>query len=395
MATVSAVAILLYRKEVDFIVKHFEVESAKRKIEIFYKEPEPFTKYTERETLAYALGATLYMPALRESIADELVTKKYRELASVVIDLEDAVGDSRLEEAEQMLIQHISNINRAVEEQKVLVEELPLIFIRVRSPQQMKRVTQQLGRLQRVLTGYVFPKFSYEAGKDYLEILKNNNSEDMVLYGMPVLETADIVYKEIRIQTLNKIKELLEAYQAYILNIRIGATDFCGLYGIRRKVNTSIYDVLVIRDCLTDIMNLFNRNGSGFVLSGPVWEFFSNNQSSNPYLDGLMNEVMLDQLNGFIGKTIIHPTHIKPVHSLYVVSHEDYLDATSILDYNDGQVGVVKSEYANKMNEMKPHFSWAKRILLQAKVFGVYNKGQTFTHLMEEEKQFNEGARKW
>jgi len=44
------------------------------------------------------------------------------------------------------------------------------------------------------------------------------------------------------------------------------------------------------------------------------------------------------------------------------------------------------------MNEMKPHFYWAKRILLRAKAFGVYNEDQDFTSLImsEEEKELLE-----
>ena len=38
-------------------MKHFDYETPERKQEIFFKEPESFTKYTDKETLSYALGA--------------------------------------------------------------------------------------------------------------------------------------------------------------------------------------------------------------------------------------------------------------------------------------------------------------------------------------------------
>ena len=146
-----------------------------------------------------------------------------------------------------------------------------------------------------------------------------------MLYGMPILESSDIIYKESRMETLLKIKNLLDSYKKYILNVRVGATDFCGLFGIRRKADTTIYDVSVIRDCLTDIINVFNRQEDGYVISGPVWEFFSKEQRIlkpklrmspfqsrygrtglqkrteliNEYIDGLINEVLLDKLNGY------------------------------------------------------------------------------------------------
>lgn len=397
-------------------MKHFDYETDERKLEIFYKEPESFTKYTEKEILSYALGATLYMPAIKDSIAQDVINNKLTQLTSMVIDLEDAVGDDQLQEAEDRLLEHIQKIYDALEEQVITIDELPLIFVRVRDPKQMRRVTAQLGKYQRVLTGYVFPKFSYEAGKEYLEILDENNNEDLVLYGMPILESREIMYKETRMEALLKIKTLLDSYKKYILNVRIGATDFCGLFGIRRTVDATIYDVSLIRDCLTDIFNVFNRAESGYVVSGPVWEYFSKDQRIfkpklrltlfenrygtpgvekrtemiNHYIDGLINEVLLDKLNGIVGKTIIHPTHIKPVHSLYTVTHEEYLDALSILENSNGKVGVLKSSYSNKMNEMKPHLYWAKRIILRAKAFGVFNEDQDFTSLIMENEHDDE-----
>ena len=397
-------------------MQHFSYENLLRRNEIFFKEPESFTKFSDKEILSYALGATLYMPAIKEHIAANIIEKKYTERTSMVIDLEDAVGDFQLEDAEQNLYMEIETLFLALEENRLTYDELPLIFIRVRNPEQMKRVTERLGLKQIVLTGYVFPKFLPDIGREYLEILKENNSSSLILYGMPILETSQIIYKESRLETLLAIKSLVDEYSKYILNIRIGATDFCGLFGIRRKANTTIYDVAIIQDCLSDILNIFNRRDQGYVISGPVWEFFSKdarilkptlrmtpfqekygkvglqlrNQMLNEYLDGLINEVLLDKMNGLIGKTIIHPTHIAPVHSLYVVTHEEYLDALAVINNSEGQVGVIKSVYENKMNEMKPHLYWASRILMRARLFGVFNEEQDFTSLIVEEQQINE-----
>lgn len=393
-------------------MKHFSYENERRIEKIFFKKPESFTKHSDKDLLAYALGATLYMPATKSSIATDILSKKYRELASLVIDLEDAVSDNQLEEAEQTLYKHMKTLYFAIQNKQFTLEELPLLFIRVRNPKQMKRITESLGVYQQILTGYVFPKFSYENGKEYLAILKENNTNDITLYGMPILESADVIYKESRMQTLMQIKELLDTYHPYILNVRIGATDFCGLYGIRRKADTTIYDVSIIRDCISDILNLFCREYKGYVVSGPVWEFFSKEQRVlkptlrmtpfadrsgqtgiskrkemiNQYIDGLLNEVVLDKLNGIVGKTIIHPTHIKAVHSMYTVTHEEYMDALLIIENSNGQAGVLKSAYNNKMNEIKPHLYWAQKTMLQARVFGVFNEDEDFTSLIISEQ---------
>ena len=56
-----------------------------------------------------------------------------------------------------------------------------------------------------------------------------------------------IIQKETRMEELMAIKNLLDRYKNNILNVRIGATDFCGLYGIRRSIDTTVYDIAGIK----------------------------------------------------------------------------------------------------------------------------------------------------
>lgn len=382
-------------------MQHFSTEAET----IFYKKPQPFTKLTVPDILSYTLGATLYMPASMPNITDMVQSHKYKELTSFVIDLEDAVGDTELASCEAKLVEDIDALFTLYENKQIQLQDLPLIFIRVRSIEQFTFLTTTLGKRQEILTGYVFPKFTAAQGAIYFELLEQTiQQHQLTLYGMPILESRDILYKESRMEALFAIKEVLQRYRARVLNVRIGATDFCGIYGIRRRVDSTIYDIAVIRDCMADIVNVLGREEDDFVISGPVWEYFSNQRVLKPalrvtpfsekgalkarqallddYLDGLIKEVLMDKQNGILGKTIIHPSHIRVVHALYVVSYEEYTDALSIVENNDGQRGVLKSHYANKMNEMKPHMRWAQRILRQAHVYGVYNESVDFASLL-------------
>ncbi|MCS5503640.1 HpcH/HpaI aldolase/citrate lyase family protein [Lysinibacillus sp. A4] len=372
---------------------------------IFYKKPQPFTKWETADILSYALGATLYMPASMPTIVSLIRSQKYKELTSLVIDLEDAVGDAELVDCEAKLIEDISELYALYQQKQLLLQELPLLFVRVRHVEQFQRLTTVLGKKQEILTGYVFPKFTAEQGARYFELLEQTILEnDLILYGMPILESREVLYKESRMEALLDIKAVLHQYKARVLNVRIGATDFCGIYGIRRRMDSTIYDISVIRDCIADIVNILGREEDGFIISGPVWEYFNNQRVLKPALrvtpfsekgaldtrkallddclDGLMKEVLMDKQNGIVGKTIIHPSHIRVVHALYAISYEEYLDALSIIENNDGQKGVMKSHYANKMNEMKPHMRWAQRILKQAHVYGVYHESVDFASLL-------------
>ncbi|MDM5230393.1 HpcH/HpaI aldolase/citrate lyase family protein [Lysinibacillus pakistanensis] len=382
-------------------MQHFATEAET----IFYKKPQPFTKLDTPDILSYALGATLYMPASMPNIVGLIQSQKYKELTSLVIDLEDAVGDTELLDCEAKLMEDISELYELYNQKQLLLQDLPLLFIRVRHVEQFNYLTTSLGKKQEILTGYVFPKFTAAQGARYFELLEQTILEHhLTLYGMPILESREVLYKESRMEALLSIKEVLHQHRERVLNVRIGATDFCGIYGIRRRMDSTIYDISVIRDCIADIVNVLGREEDGFVISGPVWEYFSNQRVLKPALrvtpfsekgaldtrkallddclDGLMKEVLMDKQNGIIGKTVIHPSHVRVVHALYAISYEEYLDALSIVENSDGRKGVMKSHYANKMNEIKPHLRWAQRILKQAQVYGVYHESLDFASLL-------------
>lgn len=361
---------------------------------VFYKQPAFFSKNTAKEYLAYCLGATLYMPATKPGIAQDLITTKFPNLTSVVIDLEDAVGELHVTAALNNLQETLEIVAAAIEQGTVAHDELPLLFVRPRNPGLLRDVTALLGSLQHYLTGYIFPKFSVHNADAYLGELSEQRTKGYLLYGLPILETSDILYKEKRHDTLLTIREKLIQYYDAILNVRIGTTDFSGLYGIRRTQQTSLYDIVIVRDCLADILNIFGRSENPFVLSGSVWEYFDSpalrqyeaggtlTKKITAATEGLIKEIQLDRLNGLIGKTIIHPTHINVVNAMHVVTHEEYLDAMDIMGNQQGTVGVQKSGYANKMNEMKPHCEWAKKTLIRAEIYGVFHPQRQFDDLL-------------
>jgi citrate lyase beta subunit len=379
--------------------------------QFFYQRPQEFTKNTHRELLAYGLGATLYMPATRPNIHQEILSKKHAGLTSLVIDLEDAVGDHLVSKAEGLLIKELLKLHAEHSKGFITSADLPLMFIRIRNLEQFKRLIDKLGVASTLLTGVAIPKFSAETGREMLELVRQIHTEQHPFYAMPILESSKIIHKESRMVELLGIKRLVDSYKDNILNIRIGATDFCGLYGIRRSADTTVYDIAVLRDCLSDIINVFGRHESPYVVSGPVWEYFSakdrmlkpqlrqtpfrerygdegvkwRRKLLDDHLDGLIRETMLDIANGITGKTIIHPSHIKVVQALNVVSYEEYIDAINIVNGATGEIGVVKSEFANKMNEIKPHYYWAKKTIFKSKLFGVLHEEFTNIDLIKKE----------
>lgn len=368
---------------------------------LFYLPAEAICESKEKELLKYALGASLYIPAMRAGIASMIIDNKYPQIVSMVICLEDSISDYQVAQAEEQLINNLKIIDKAIEEGNLLKIDLPFIFIRVRTPEHFIELSGRLEKYSSCIKGFVFPKFDIGNSVAYLNHLqKINMTWQDQMYFMPILESENVIYKEKRIETLIALKDILNRQKEYLLTIRIGATDFCSLFGIRRGKDYTVYQIQVIRDCIADIINVFNRYEDNFVVSGSVWEYFNSNERllkpllrATPFnedygekgldlrsklialnLDGLIRETLEDKENGIIGKTVIHPSHISLVNALYVVTHEEYMDALEIIEgQNCG--GVCKSQYNNKMNEIKPHTLWAKKILLRAKVYGVFNEG--------------------
>jgi len=386
-------------------MQHFQYLSDVQRKSIFHVSPESWTKDSPKDVLGYALGGTLYMPGTRTQISNDILSGKflngkYAGLTSMIICLEDSISDYEVGAAEINSVIQLQTLYHALKSMKFSQSNLPLIFIRVRNPAQIKKLIEDLGAASTLLSGFVLPKFNVQNGKEYLQQIQAiNKTFGLSLYALPILETREVIYKESRMETLLSIKELLDKYAEMVLNIRIGATDFSGLFGIRRDSNTVIYDIAIIRDCIADIMNIFGRVDQEYIVSGPVWEYFQSSGQKlqqidrerlddtfpidNEYHHELIREVILDKSNGIVGKTIIHPSHIRLVHALNAVTYEEYMDSISIMDHAYSQNGVIASNFHNKMNEVKPHYHWARKILLKSKVYGVLHEQQSFIQLLE------------
>ena len=367
----------------------------------FVVPPESFNLYSEFELLQYSLGATLYMPGTKK--ITEKILSGIPDVKSIVLCFEDAIRESELEQAEANVLYHLNTVSKAVKEGSLNVDDIPLTFLRVRNTEQFNRFTASLNAENAAfLSGFVFPKFYSNNAESYLSTLSMMREKlGDHIYGMPILEGKSIAFKETRNGELLALKSILDGYLDSILNIRVGGTDFSALFGVRRGINYSIYDISTVRDCLSDILNFFSRVDS-FLVSGPVWEYFLAYKDDdlrkigqedfhhsvlnrkiivNEAIDGLLREVILDKANGFVGKTIIHPSHARFVNSLQAVTREEYDDANQILS---AEGGVVKSEKSNKMNEINPHTSWAKKVISRSRAFGVIENDISYLKLLSK-----------
>lgn len=380
-------------------MRHFEHVAAHHRKRLFFRQPRAFDRDSDPGALAVALGATLYCPATRPALAEDILKAARHGAMSMVICLEDSIPDAQVAAAEANAVAQLRRLHESG-------RPVPLLFVRVRAPEQIPDLARRLGGAIDLVSGFVLPKFSGEAGEAFLEAVRDTIPlGTRRLLAMPVIESREAVYAETRAGLLQDVARVLAKHADLVLAVRIGATDMCAAYGLRRPPDLTIYDIHPVAGVIADVVNVLGRaDGGGFVVTGPVWEYFSAGERmfkpqlrQAPFervdaerlreriisaeLDGLIREIHLDKANGLVGKTVIHPSHVAPVHALSVVTHEEYCDATDILGVTGG--GAMASSYANKMNEAKPHRAWAQRLMARAEVFGVAAEDVSFPELLE------------
>ncbi|WP_406264488.1 HpcH/HpaI aldolase/citrate lyase family protein [Actinacidiphila glaucinigra] len=382
-------------------MRHFGHLAPDVRDELFHREPAEFTAASSAGTLAVALGATLYCPATRLRLADDVLKQAARGVVSMVLCLEDSIDDREVETAEENLVRQFGELSHRIPD-----GDPPLLFIRVRTPGQITDLVRRLGDDVSLLSGFVLPKFTEESGVPFLEALAAAEADcGRRLFAMPVLESPQLLHLETRTETLYGISRTVDKYRDRVLALRLGVTDFCSAYGLRRSPDMTAYDVRIVASIIADVVNVLGRaDGTGFTITGPVWEYFKHSERmfkpllrQSPFvpaavdlrealiqrdMDGLLREIELDRTNGLQGKTCIHPSHVQPVHALSVVSHEEWSDAADILHEDRSGGGVLRSAYTNKMNEVKPHRAWAERTVRRAEVFGVAREEIGFVELL-------------
>ena len=132
---------------------------------------------------------------------------------------------------------------------------------------------------------------------------------------------------------------------------------------VRHRVDESIYQSGPVAGLLSDIISTLS---SDYIISAPAYEYYA----GIGWQEGLGKEIELDKLNGFVGKTVVHPKQILVVNDAYKVPSIDYDDALSVLD-DKKMYRSCPNVNNTRINEPKIHYSWAMEVILLAQYFGV------------------------
>ena len=321
-------------------------------------EKDSNTSQRERKRLEYSVGPLLYMPALRTDIARKL-SDGMPGLRSAAICLEDTIRDDMVEAAEENLLSQLSILSDD------RPESLPMIFIRVRSGEQLERLSHMPRSSFDMITGFILPKIDDETFLEYIPYLNKAFERKSSLYIMPIIENPSFLRLSSRYAKLERLFDELTEMRDRILNVRIGGNDFCRALDLRADIHSTVYDILPVGRLISDIAAVF---AGEFTVSAPVWNYFAG--GAPEWEKGMLREMDIDRSIGLVGKTVIHPSQIEVVNRAMAVPRKDYEDACLILD-NSGAVQVIKSADGGRMYENKVHSGWAEKILALAEVYGI------------------------
>lgn len=291
----------------------------------------------------WRLGATLYMPATRNDIANVILEGKISGLRSLVICLEDAVNEDDIPQALANLTDVLCTLRAASQNKNAW----PLIFIRPRDVEMGRHLVTQCDLSP--VDGLVLPKFTQQALPVWWEILADSH-----LCMMPTLETEE-VFDVMKMQTLAATLAEHPCYSR-IIALRIGGNDLMNVISLRRPRQLTLYDT-PMGYVIKMLVSVFGPRD--FALTAPVCEHID-----DPAI--MARELALDLAHGLIGKTAIHPSQIAVIEQALMVSSGEHSDALRILNSTQA---VFKSLGA--MCEPATHRRWAMSILERAQVYGV------------------------
>ncbi len=284
------------------------------------------------------LGGTLFVPASHKNLQPILLKEKYPQLRSLVIDFEDGLDPSEIENSYE-------NVKSIL---KLCNEKSPFVFIRPKDQDHLKEIL----KMEDIdnIDGFVLPKFSLTNKEKYFDVLEKKD-----FYIMPSIEGNELFEYD----KLKELKNFLLTYKEKILLVRFGLEDMLRQLNLKRGCEYSIFDLAVGNVVFGNFIAVFKS--SGFAISGGVYPCFKN-------YEGFKKDISRDLKEGLFSKTIIHPDQIELVNEMYKVDKQEYNESLQLLESQN-----VVFNQNNKMAEKYTMSGFAEFIKNRAEVYGIKN----------------------
>ena len=195
-------------------MKYFNYIEKEKLERIFYKKPQEFDKNSNKDILKYALGAFLYVPANKYNQIYKSVVNQEKEAKPLAICLEDAIGEFGEKEAIESLELVLDDLSKQV---FCKLDKLPLIFIRVKNIDQLKKIKNILIKNKEFITGIIIPKANGVLLKAFVGILDSFELNN--LYIIPIIESSHFIYKEIKEEYFREMYSSILNHKERVLGI--------------------------------------------------------------------------------------------------------------------------------------------------------------------------------
>lgn len=290
---------------------------------------------------AYALGATLYMPIIHPKVPEILSGTSACPSSSIVLCLEDALGEGDVERG----IGVLKDVLKNVQHRKDLK-----VFVRPRSLEMAHRLAA-FWDIEKV-EGFVAPKVRPETAADWMDVI---SAADLKI--MPTLETSDF-FDPGRIAA---IRDVFNGFDHRSISaIRLGGNDLLGALGLRRQRGVTSWEgplSWVLSMCSSMFVS------AGYPVAAPVFDIIDD-------METLQREAERDVAAGFISKTAIHPSQVHVIEAAMAVTEDELEQAIAILDKDARAVFQI----SGVMCEPSTHSKWAQRILARNAFYGAVSR---------------------
>jgi citrate lyase subunit beta/citryl-CoA lyase len=279
----------------------------------------------------------LFVPGINPRFVDKA---KKLNADIICLDLEDSVLPSEKVTARKMIVPALK--------QRAHYNLTENVYVRINSPESGFSRKDLISTIQKGLDGIVVPKVSEECEIVELcglitELEQKRGIEKNRIKLMPSIETA---------------KGVVNAYSIAKADLRVNALIF-GLYDFLHDMHLDHADNDGTGYSYARWKIPVDARAAGVVAIDAIWQKVDD-------IPGLRNDAASAKRLGYVGKSIIHPNHIEPVHEIFKPSKIEIGWATKVVNAlgpsmrNGKGGGVVKLE--GKMIDAA-HYKQAKTIL--------------------------------
>jgi len=279
----------------------------------------------------------LFVPGINPRFVDKA---KKLNADIICLDLEDSVLPSEKATARKMIVPALK--------QRAHYNFTENVYVRINSPESGISRNDLISTIQKGLDGIVVPKVSEESEVVELcglitELEQKRGIEKNRIKLMPSIETA---------------KGVVNAYSIAKADLRVNALIF-GLYDFLHDMHLDHADNDGTGYSYARWKIPVDARAAGVVAIDAIWQKVDD-------IPGLRNDAASAKRLGYVGKSIIHPNHIEPVHEIFKPSKIEIGWATKVVNAlgpsirNGKGSGVVKLE--GKMIDAA-HYKQAKAIL--------------------------------